>query len=179
MVYGTDGSGDIVGQMVYGTDGSGADNLIIRNGAFRNRGLAGTAPGTDKFGNLCSADHFYMNGPEVFNFTLRTVPSAVNAVLAAHALELDQVDIVVFHQANKYMLDHLRQKLRIPSERFLLAMRDHGNITSSTIPNALLIAEQEGRIRRGARVLALGFGVGYSWGGTVLNWEAGLSLPKS
>lgn len=173
------GYGNLVGDFVLGTDGAGGDNLILRNGGFRSRSRADAEAGADALGNLRSDDHLYMNGPEIFNFTLRAVPAAFQAVLERHQLSLADIDLVVFHQANLYMLEHLRMKLRIERERFLVALRDHGNITSSTIPNALLIAEREGRIRRGSRILALGFGVGYSWGGTVLNWDAGLALPKS
>jgi 3-oxoacyl-[acyl-carrier-protein] synthase-3 len=173
------GTGNLIGDFVLGSDGTGTDHIVMRSGGFRCRKPAGGHLGADDFGSLRSEDHIYMNGPEVFNFTLRAVPAVFNAVLERHQLTLAELDLVVFHQANHYMLEHLRIKLRIERERFLIALRDHGNITSSTIPNALLIAEREGRIRRGARILAMGFGVGYSWGGTVLTWDAGLSAPKS
>ena len=76
----------------------------------------------------------------------------------------------MFHQANGYMLQHLQQKCELPADRFFIGMRDCGNTVSSSIPIALAQASNEKRIKPGDTVVVIGFGVGYSWAGTVIRW---------
>lgn len=136
-----------IGSFVLGTDGSGAGKLILREG-----------------------EHLFMDGPEIFNFTLEVVPKTIDEVCAKNGISRDDVDLYVFHQANKFMLDTIRKVAGLPKERFYVNLEDTGNTVSSTIPIALKRAEAEGRLRMGMRVMVLGFGVGLSWGGTILNW---------
>jgi 3-oxoacyl-[acyl-carrier-protein] synthase-3 len=112
----------------------------------------------------------YMDGPEIFNFTLRVVPESVDTILAKAELGLDDIDLFVFHQANAFMLEHLRKKLKVPEEKFFVSLAESGNTVSSTIPIALTDAVRAGELKPGMRVMLLGFGVGLSWGGLVLNW---------
>lgn len=158
------------GPFVYGTDGRGAPNLIVPAGGLRQPRAEGDGMVTDKNGNPRSENHLFMNGPEIFNFTLRVVPSTVETLLAKSGLRLDQVDLFVFHQANRFMLEHLRKRLNIPSEKFVISMQDCGNTVSSSIPIALATAARVGQLVRGMKVMLLGFGVGYSWGGTIIRW---------
>lgn len=152
---------------VLGTDGSGASQLIIPAGGARQPVPKTTAePGDDPRRPEC----LYMNGPEIFNFTLKSVPALVEAVLAKGGVSLGEIDLFVFHQANAFMLEHLRRKIGIPRERFLVCLEDCGNTVSSTIPLALEHTLRTGRLQRGMRVLLVGFGVGYSWGGAILEW---------
>ena len=152
-----------------GTDGRGSENLIVRNGGLRNRKTGD--PGTsDEFGNIISSDHLYMNGGEIFNFTLDAVPGLMANVLIKNKLEKEDIDLFVFHQANRYMLNHLRKKLLIDEDRFYYFIDKVGNTVSSTIPIALFEAMKENRIHEGSNVLLAGFGVGYSWGGAVLKF---------
>jgi 3-oxoacyl-[acyl-carrier-protein] synthase III len=154
------------------TDGSGAEQLMIRTGGARHpRVQAAEQPALDDSGNVRDPNCLYMDGPEIFNFTLQSVPALVNDVLAKAALRLDEVDCFVFHQANSYMLEHLRRKLRIPRERFEICLENCGNTVSATIPIALEAALAAGRVRPGMRILLAGFGVGFSWGGCILEWN--------
>jgi 3-oxoacyl-[acyl-carrier-protein] synthase-3 len=111
-----------------------------------------------------------MNGAEIFSFTLRVIPKCVDDLLTLSATRMDDIDLFVFHQANQYMLDHLRKKLKVPKEKFYVAMRHCGNTVSSTIPIALKHAQQQGRLKSGDRVMLVGFGVGYSWAATLVRW---------
>jgi len=77
----------------------------------------------------------------------------------------------VFHQANSYMLDHLRKRLGIPQEKFVVAMGDCGNTVSSTIPIALKHVALSRRLTPGMSVMAVGFGVGYSWGAAMVRCD--------
>ena len=141
----------------FGTDGTGAENLIVRNGGLRTRGCP--APG---------GDFLEMHGGEIFNFTLRVVAPLTAEVLARASLTLAEIDTVVPHQANAYMLEHLREKLGVPPEKFAMTLADCGNTVSSSIPIALRQWRAEPQWFVGKRTLLLGFGVGYSWGGCVL-----------
>jgi 3-oxoacyl-[acyl-carrier-protein] synthase-3 len=171
LIQAVDGDQPAIGPMVYGTDGSGAQNLIVPVGGMRER-MATKKPLTeDENGNLRSPDDLYMNGPEIFAFTIRTVPHAFRTLLEKADLTADQVDLFAFHQANQYMLEHLRKKLKIPQEKFIIAMRDCGNTVSATIPIALKHAAIDGRLRTGSRVMLIGFGVGYSWGACMIRWQ--------
>lgn len=153
---------DAIGPMIYGTDGSGADNLIVRESALRIFNPDEETELTDQRGRL------YMNGPQIFTFTLKAVPSLVHSLLEKSDKTLDDVNLFVFHQANEYMLEHLRKKIGIAEDRFYCAMSEYGNTVSSTIPIALKHAQHDGRLKPDDTVMLVGFGVGYSWGATFI-----------
>ena len=160
-----------IGPFVYGTDGSGAENLIVPRGGMRQRVISMAEAVEDSQGNLRTENDMRMNGAEIFNFTLRTIPPVVQGLLNKAGLDLGTVDLFVFHQANQYMLEHLRRKLKIPESKFYLHLRDCGNTVSSTIPIALRSALDDGVLRSGQRVMVVGFGVGYSWAASLLCWR--------
>jgi 3-oxoacyl-[acyl-carrier-protein] synthase-3 len=166
-------SAGLDGPFVYGTDGSGAQNLIVPAGGIRKPQAQNAEVITDDAGNQRTENHLYMNGPEIFNFTLRIVPATVESLLTKSGLALADIDLFVFHQANQYMLEHLRKRLGVPAEKFLVSMQKCGNTVSSTIPIALRMAQDAGQLQDGMKIMLLGFGVGYSWGGTVMTWKAG------
>jgi 3-oxoacyl-[acyl-carrier-protein] synthase-3 len=169
LIEAAPGGAEGIGPFVFGTDGRGAGNLIVPAGGMRCR-VSGGAAVEDHDGNWRSSRDLYMNGAELFNFTMREVPDSIGRLLRKTGGELGDYDLFVFHQANRYMLNHLRRVLRIPEERFCIAMADCGNTVSSTIPIALKHAFQDGRLKPGSRVMLVGFGVGYSWGAVSINW---------
>lgn len=154
-----------IGNFVLGTDGSGAEGLIVRTGgkAFPERA---NDLSFDDNGNPHSSDHLYMNGSEIFNFTLRVVPKMVKQTLEKNEMKMEDIDLFIFHQANIFMLNHLRKKLKIEEEKFFVNMAEVGNTVSSTIPLALYDACKAGILR--GNVLLAGFGVGLSWGACTL-----------
>jgi 3-oxoacyl-[acyl-carrier-protein] synthase-3 len=168
LVVGADGVDSSLGPFVFGTDGSGAGNLICRRFGWRQ-------DGGGQLGGAC----LRMNGPEIFNFTLRSVPAAVERLLSKSGRQLDEIDLFVFHQANEYMLEHLRKKMGIPAEKFWVSMAHCGNTVSNSIPIALRDAQVAGRLRAGHLVMLVGFGVGYSWGATLVKWDGGGDFPVS
>jgi 3-oxoacyl-[acyl-carrier-protein] synthase-3 len=155
-------------QFVLGTDGSGMNNLIVPNGGMRSAMDPKAEETTNSGGDVSTSNCLFMNGPEIFNFTIDAVPAAFNAVLSKNNLTLEQIDYVVFHQANKYMIDFLRKKLGIPEDKFFIDMADTGNTVSATIPIGLKKATDKNQIKQGDKVLLCGFGVGYSWGATII-----------
>jgi len=133
-----------VGAFSFGTDGSGAEKLIVRDGKL------------------------FMDGPEIFNFTLDIVPKTMEDVLTKNNLTRDDIDLYVFHQANKFMLDSIRKINGLPRDKFYVNLETTGNTVSSTIPIALKQLEISGRLQSGMKVMLVGFGVGLSWGATVI-----------
>jgi len=156
-----EGDNSHLGPTLLGTDGRGAENLIVRGGGLRHPNSSTSA--VDPY--------LRMNGGEIFAFTLRVVPDLVNRLLQKAGITANDVDHFVFHQANRYMLDSLRQKMGIPPEKFVVELRDCGNTVSSTIPIALKRSAESGRIKPGDLLMLVGFGVGYSWGATMLRWH--------
>lgn len=153
---------------VLGTDGKGKDNLIINNGGLRKKADESEKDFTDVNGNIANNNCLYMNGPAIFNFTIEKVPALVKATLEKNKITLEDIDYVVFHQANKYMLEYLRKKIKIPVEKFYINMLLTGNTVSATIPIALNDAMNGDLIKKGDKILLVGFGVGYSWSATVI-----------
>lgn len=148
-----------------GTDGRGAENLITKTGAFKQMKPKDDLA-FDESGNPSSSDYLYMNGGEIFNFTSEAVPVLVQQVLEKNKLQQDEINLFVFHQANKYMMNYLRKLIEIDQDKFYVCLENVGNTVSSTIPIALCEAQKEGKLS--GNILLAGFGVGYSWGGTVL-----------
>jgi 3-oxoacyl-[acyl-carrier-protein] synthase III len=168
LITAADVPAPLLGPFVYGTDGKGGENLIVPAGGMRRPHSSATAVEVeDDQGNKRAPDNLFMNGPEIFNFTLSAVPDSIRKLLEMSKVSLDQVDLFVFHQANRYMLDHLRKRLAIPAEKFVVAMESCGNTVSSTIPIALKLAAGKGQVVPGSLVMLVGFGVGYSWGATL------------
>lgn len=131
---------------------------------------------TLKDGSFTSSDHLYMNGAEIFSFTQKMVPTLVDAILSINKFNKSAIDLFVFHQANKFMLDFLQRKAKIDKQKFFHCLSRFGNTVSSTIPIALAEAIQQDRINYGHKILLAGFGVGYSWGGTILEINETLGL---
>lgn len=167
-IISTDGFAEI-GAFSLGTDGRGAESLIVKTGGLRQKkALCDLAD--DESGNPISSDYLFMNGKDIFDFTSDIVPVMVEDVLKKNDLTQEQVNLFVFHQANKYMINYLRKLLEIDKENFYIFLETVGNTVSSTIPIALCEAQKENKLM--GNVLLAGFGVGLSYGATVLKVKA-------
>ena len=153
-----------------GTDGRGAEQLIVKSGGLRSPDKLKDLT-FDESGNPVSSDHLFMDGTGIFNFTLEMVPELVKDTLLKNNLTKEEINQFVFHQANKYMMSFLRKKIQIPEEKFYYYLDQVGNTVSSTIPIALCEAIRDQTIHSGDNVLIAGFGVGFSWGGTILKYS--------
>lgn len=147
-----------IGEFDLGTDGAGANNLIVTNGGTRY-----------PINNKESHPYLYMNGNEIFSFTLTNVPKTIQNVLDKAHLTQTDIAYYILHQANKFMLDNLRRKMNLPLEKFIYQIEDYGNTVSSTIPIALKASLDKDIFKSGDKILLCGFGVGYSWGSTILS----------
>ncbi len=158
-----------IGEFVLGTDGSGAERLIIPAGAWARPSSPETRVETkNKWGNVRTPENLYMDGPEILKFSMEVAPGCMNDTLERNGTSLEGLRLVVLHQASHMMLVKLRELLAIPEEKFVFNIEKYGNTVSSTIPIALYDSMQSGRLAKGDSVLVMGFGVGLSWGGTVL-----------
>lgn len=129
-------------------DGRGYDDFVARNSAARKGEPA--------------SDGIHMNGPAILSFALRVVPKAIDDALMATGLPLSRIRMVAFHQANDFVIGKLVNKLGLSAEQAPQNCQDLGNTVSASIP--LLLAEHMDRLDDGDYVLAIGFGVGLSWG---------------
>ncbi len=154
-----------------GTDGSGWQNLIIPGGGSREREHNGhNKIIIDRDGNKRTAENLYMDGMEIFNFTITTVVPHIQDIIDKCGFP----DIVVFHQANRYMLEFMRKNLKIPQDRFLYSLQKYGNTSSASIP--LTLCSELKQSDKSNKTLLSGFGVGYSWGSVMLDLKDTLLL---
>lgn len=158
-----------IGEFSLGTDGSGANNLIVKTGAARLKETTGKFVEDDE-GHVWYDDYLYMNGGAIFNFTLDTVPAMMTDILTKNQLEKDDIDYYVFHQANKFMLNTIRKVCVLHKDKFYVNLSETGNTVSSTVMIGLKDCMENKTIKAGDKVMVTGFGVGLSWGGTILKF---------
>ena len=149
-----------IGPFDFGTDGSGYDKLIVKNSGARVDNTEEGAP----------SKSLKMLGSDVFLFTMNIVPQAVMSLLRKSSLTIEDIDMIIFHQASKIVIDNLINKLSLNKDKVFTNYQNIGNTVSSTIPIALKDASDQGRIKNGDKVMLVGFGVGLSWGATIINW---------
>lgn len=152
------------------TDGSGAHVLSIPAGGARKPASSDTLKMIQREDNNFRTDHqLYMNGMEVFNFTMREVPKNIKEALKEAELSIDEIDYVVFHQANKFMTDFFAKKLKLPIEKVPYCLDSFGNTSSASIPLTLVSRMKSFIENECPRVLISGFGGGLSWGSAIIN----------
>lgn len=150
---------------VFGSDGSGSRRLIIPEGCFR---LDAELP--ESFGQR-DRQKLFMDGPEIFNFTLRVVPQCVQEVCVQSGWSPDEVQLFLFHQANSFMLRHLAKKMKLDPAKVPMNIERFGNTSSASIP-LLIVTSAAERIRSdNIPVLMAGFGVGFSWCSAVVEFS--------
>jgi len=158
-----------IGNFSLGTDGSGANNLIVKTGAAKQKETTGMYVEDDE-GHVWYDDYLYMNGGAIFNFTLDAVPAMMKDILLKNNMEKEDVDYYIFHQANKFMLNTIRKVCALPKDRFFIDLAETGNTVSSTVLIGIKECMCGGSIHSGSKVMITGFGVGLSWGGTILKF---------
>jgi 3-oxoacyl-[acyl-carrier-protein] synthase-3 len=160
-----------IGDFVFGTDGTGYDQLIVPTGGARHPRTNDSAVETrDQDGNFRSRENLFMNGREIFRFAIQVVPPTISSLLKKTGGTLAEIDHLVLHQANRFLLDELTRKIQIPRAKTPYEFEDVGNTVSSTIPLALERMARKGALQPGHKLMLIGFGVGYSWGGCTLVW---------
>ncbi|MGZ0708468.1 3-oxoacyl-[acyl-carrier-protein] synthase III C-terminal domain-containing protein [Coraliomargarita sp. W4R53] len=148
------------------TDGSGYDKLIVPAGGARQPRSAETAQVyEDESGNFRSPENLFMDGAEIFNFSISEEPKSVKDLLEYAAVNADAVDYFVFHQANRYILGNITKRLKLdPAKVPMQTVERYGNQSSASIPSAICGELSAALAERGStQMLLSGFGVGLSW----------------
>lgn len=155
-------------EFVFGTDGRGENNLWVERSGTRDAADEAWLIKHRRVPSKLLGGRLRMDSPKIFLFAVRRVPQLIKAILAKNELEMEDIDLFVLHQANGTMLEFLRKRMKIPKEKFVLSLENIGNTVSSTIPIALLNHPAVRELQPGQKILVAGFGIGYSWGGTIL-----------
>lgn len=148
-----------LGPFDLGSDGSGALNLVVAAGGARQ--------GTE---SEVLTKKLFMDGARVLMFSMSAVPKCVASLLEKSDKTIDDIDLFVFHQASKLVIDNIIRHLSLPTDKVFCNYQRVGNTVSASIPIALKDAVDEGRLKDGDLVMMVGFGVGYSWGACLLEW---------
>ena len=176
-LYGDAGTATIIEKGNFGlsfftlsTDGSGFEAIKINAGGSRNMSNPeNILEKTDKDGNIRSEHQLYMDGGEVFNFTLREIPKDIKNILTFSNTNLEEIDYLVFHQANKFMTDFFSKKLKLPINKVPYCLDKFGNTSSSSIPLTISSELSAVLINAKKKILISGFGAGLSWGSAIMN----------
>ena len=155
------------------TDGSGNDFIKVPAGGFRSPSTPLTATEyKDTEGNWRSQNDLYINGGEVFNFSINTEPAAINEILEYSNKTISQIDYVVFHQANKYIITNIAKRLKLPLEKAPCeTVGKFGNQSSASIPATINDALNELVAKSNKKLILSGFGVGLSWASAIVELE--------
>ncbi|MBL4604595.1 MAG: ketoacyl-ACP synthase III [Flavobacteriaceae bacterium] len=156
-------------QFCFGTDGEGYDYIIKKDGGARHPLTEESSVEIlDKYNNITSPKYLKMDGTGIFLFALKRVPKLIEETLLKNKLTIDNIDLFIFHQANSFLLETLRKKMKISEDKFYIYLENIGNTVSSSIPIALKEAMKEGKAKKGDKIMLVAFGVGLSWGATTI-----------
>lgn len=142
------------------TDGCGYEDMIIEGGGFRNR--------------FCEDPQKHcvrMNGANIFNFTIKRVPSLIQDTLALSQMDVEDVDYYIFHQSNQFIIKHLMKKLKLPNDKVPMTLREFGNTGGASIPLTITQGGLNRPLDRRLKLMLLGYGVGLSWGSALIELQ--------
>ena len=142
------------------TDGAGYKDMIIEGGGFRNR--------------FCKDSQKYfvkMNGPNIFNFTIKRVPSLIQDTLKLAKIDAEDVDYFIFHQSNQFIIKHLLKKLNLSTDKVPMTLKEFGNTGGASIPLTITQGRLQRPDNRSLKLMLLGYGVGLSWGSALVEVE--------
>ena len=153
------------------TSGVGYRKFMIPAGGCRIPKSDETcAEKVDVVGNIRTQENIQMDGSGILTFVKEKVPAQVGQILARNGITIKDIDLVIFHQASRLALDYLNQKFELRPEQTFSNIENIGNTVSASIPIALRDALDQGRIKKGDRLLLSGFGVGLSYGTALLRY---------
>jgi 3-oxoacyl-[acyl-carrier-protein] synthase-3 len=146
------------------SDGEGLPAVIIPAGGFRQPINIDSLMVREREENNFRSDiEIFMNGMDVFNFAIRVVPKGVKEIVEIAGVDLDKVDYLIFHQANRFMTDFFVKKLKFNIDKVPYCLDKYGNTSSASIP-LTIVSELSGHLLDNKTVIMCGFGAGLSWG---------------
>lgn len=154
------------------TDGAGFDDIIVPDGGFRQPINEGSFVNQEyALGVVRNRAQMKLDGLKIFNFALREVAPNIHTLLKEAAIDKEDIDYVLLHQANLLMLESVRKKLQVPTERVPYSLHDFGNTSSASIPVTMVANLRQQLANQSLRLLLSGFGVGLSWGSCYLDTQ--------
>jgi len=150
------------------TDGNGYSDMIIEAGGFR-----------DRFSEDKKKHCVYMNGANIFNFTIKRVPELVDQTLAYSGFSSDEIDYFIFHQSNRFIIKHLAKKLKLPENKIPITLDRYGNTGGASIPLTITQGDIQLRAEGNTQLMLLGYGVGLSWASALVDINASIILKHS
>jgi 3-oxoacyl-[acyl-carrier-protein] synthase-3 len=144
------------------TDGSGYDALNMPAGGTATPIIPGETPKEDMY--------LYMDGQRVYNFAVKVNVDIVKELMERNSLTPDDIDYIVPHQANYRIILAASRRSKIPLEKYYLNMEEYANTSSASIPIALAEMDRKGLLKKGMKILTVGFGGGLTYGGNYIVW---------
>lgn len=144
------------------TDGSNYDKLIVKNSGLRHKRVRDSSQQEASDKTSDADDYLYMDGKAVFEFTNIVVPQVIGDLLTRNNLDISNIDLFLFHQANAFMISSLKRRMKINDSQYFFDINDIGNTVSATIPIALKRVVESRDLQKGSKILISGFGVGLS-----------------
>ena len=142
----------------FGSDGEGSSDLLI------------LSENQKKYPYI-KKNQIYMNGGKIALFAMNVVPQTIKKTLQKNKINKEDIDMFIFHQASKYVIDNLIRIVKIPKNKVFVNYKNIGNTISSSIPIALKDASKKKMLKNNSNIMLIGFGVGLSWGCTIIKWK--------
>jgi 3-oxoacyl-[acyl-carrier-protein] synthase-3 len=150
------------------SDGSKGDLLWVEGGGSR-------VPATNE--TVAQGKHYIrMQGGETFKLAVKSMADAAEEALAEANVTADDIDLMIPHQANLRIIDAVVKRMGFPPEKVFVNIQRYGNTSAASIPIAMAEAAEQGRLKKGDRVLLAAFGGGFTWGASVMEWW-GVPIP--
>lgn len=151
------------------SDGAGNDIIKMPYGGYRNpSSVESLETVEDSEGNLRNGEQFKMDGMDVFNFGMRVEPKDIKNLLKECGMTIDDVDLLIYHQANRFMTDFFSKKLKIPTDKTPYCIEKYGNTSSASIP-LTIVSELDEHYPNRQKVIISGFGAGLSWASAIID----------
>lgn len=152
----------------FGTDGKGYEAIMIPDGGFRNFFNERSFEDMEiEPGIIRNRLQSILNGPAVFTFGISKAPKSVNAILEHFNIKKESIDYFIFHQANLFMNEKIRTKLKIEPEKVPYSLKEYGNTSSASVPLTIVTRDKNNYINK--KILACAFGVGLSWASVIFD----------
>lgn len=176
-LFGDAGTATLIGKGDFGesvfslhSDGAGSEVIKMKYGGYRHPSSPeGFIEHTDEEGNKRTGEQFYMNGMDVFNFGVRVEPRDIKNLMKEVGITADELDLLVYHQANKFMTDFFTKKLKVSPEKTPYSLRKYGNTSSASIPLTISSEMATGDYPNREKSILTGFGAGLSWGSVFID----------
>jgi len=162
IMQASDAPGGVQGAVMH-SDGSGGDFLSIPAG--------GSAHPASEITIHTGLHFIHMDGKEVYRFATRVMAQATIETAAKSGWKLEELSLIIPHQANSRIIDAAARGLKLPIEKFMVNVGDYGNTSTASIPIATVEAFQSGRLKPGDKVIFVGFGAGLTWGALAVEWS--------